>query len=228
MLKNYFKVAVRNLLREKSYALINVLGLAIGLTICLLVMAYISDEYSFDEFHADGDRIYRLIQLPSQENDRFYAGTPFPVRPMLLENVPAIEALAQFTSSEDVIVTVDGQNFRESVNFADPEFFQLFSFELLKGSPRTALSTPNGIVLDVSGAERLFGSIDVVGKELVVTTSGVKVPVRCLRRRRRCPKEFESPIQIGSSGFRNLEVPSFQAWVESHVCRDLCKAAFRR
>lgn len=176
MLKNYFKVAVRNLLREKSYALINVLGLAIGLTICLLVMAYISDEYSFDEFHADGDRIYRLIQLPSQENDRFYAGTPFPVRPMLLENVPAIEALAQFTSSEDVIVTADGQNFRESVNFADPEFFQLFSFELLKGSPRTALSTPNGIVLDVSGAERLFGSIDVVGKELVVTTSGVKYP----------------------------------------------------
>lgn len=174
MLRNCVKVALRNLRRERAYAIINVVGLAIGLAICLLVMAYIIDEYTFDKFHSDGDRIYRLIQLPGESEDHFYAGTPFPVRPMLLDNIPSIETVAQFTSEENAIVTVNGQNFREHVHFADPEFFELFSFKLLKGNAKTALSMPGSIVLDASGAERLFGTIDVLGKELTITTSGKK------------------------------------------------------
>ena len=174
MLKNYFAVAVRNLRKEKSYAIINVVGVAIGLTICLLVMAYVIDEYSFDSFHADSDRIYRLIQRSGADGTDLYAGTPFPVRPMLLENVPSIETVAQFTSTEDVIVTANGENFREEINFADPEFFEVFSFRLISGDAKSALSRPGSIVLTESAAQRLLGSVDVLGRELVVTTSGKK------------------------------------------------------
>ncbi len=172
MLKNYLIVALRNLRRERAFAIINVVGLAVGLTICLLVVAYIADEFSFDSFHVDEDRLYRLIQYPTEDEERYYAGTPFPVRPMLLENVPAIEAVAQFTSNEEIIVTAKGKSFREMVNFADAEFFDLFSFGLIKGDAAAALSSPSSIVLDASGAERLFGSTDVIGNELTITSSG--------------------------------------------------------
>ncbi len=172
MLKNYISIALRNLRKEKTYAAINIAGLAIGLAICLLVMAYIVDEYTFDSFHTDGDRIYRLIQPPREGETGYYAGTPFPVRPMLIDNVPAIEMVTQLTSAEEAIVSANGRNFREQINFADSELFRMFSFRLIEGNAETALANPNSIVLDSSGAMRLFGSIDVVGRTLTVTTSG--------------------------------------------------------
>lgn len=172
MLKNYISIALRNLRKEKTYAAINIAGLAIGLAICLLVMAYIVDEYTFDSFHTDGDRIYRLIKPPREGETGYYAGTPFPVRPMLIDNVPTIEMVTQLTSAEEAIVSANGRNFRELINFADSELFRMFSFRLIEGNAETALANPNSIVLDSSGAMRLFGSIDVVGRTLTVTTSG--------------------------------------------------------
>lgn len=174
MLRNYVAVALRNLRKEKSYAVINIAGLAIGLALCLLVMAYIIDEYTFDSFHGDRDRIYRLIQPDENREGGYYAGTPFPVRPMLIDNVPAIDMVAQLTSHEEAIVSANGRNFRELINFADSELFSMFSFRLIEGNPSSALATPNSIVLDSSGAMRIFGSTDVVGQTLAVTTSGNK------------------------------------------------------
>ncbi len=172
MIRNYLAVALRSLRAEKSYAVVNIFGLAIGLAICLLVMAYIVDEWSFDRFHEGRDRLFRLLQVVTEPGQQLYAGTPFPVRPMLLDNVPNLEAVAQLTGSDDAIIGVGGKNFRDQVCFADPEFFTVFSFKLLSGNRATALSDRSSIVLTASSAQRLFGSTDIVGQSLTVTIAG--------------------------------------------------------
>ena len=174
MIRNYWLVALRNLRHERTYAIINVTGLAIGLAICLLVMAYIVDEWSFDNFHAGRDQTYRIVQVIPESDPPFRSGTPFPVRPMLIDNVPDIETVVQVVAGEEAIVSAGGRNFRERITFADPEFFQLFSFRLLRGEPENALANPTSIVLTKSSAERIFGSTDVIGKELALAISGQK------------------------------------------------------
>lgn len=171
MFWNYLKVALRNLTRRSFHSIINVLGLAIGIASCLLILAYVSDELSFDRFHQGADRIYRV------ENDVRFAGKEdnFPVAPAPLAmaakaELPQVEEAVRLRVMGGDIITFNDQSTvkAESVVFADSNFFQFFTFSLLKGDPEKLLTRPQTVALSQTLAEKIFGDDDPIGKTITI------------------------------------------------------------
>jgi len=163
MFKNYFKTAVRNLKRNKSFAIINVLGLAVGIAACLLIFLVIRFETSFDKFHSKKDKIYRISSIYETQDGRDYAaGSSFPVAPALRIDFPQIKEVANIFKKGDEQITIEeaGQQkkFQSDVYFAEPEFFNMFDFGWLAGNPKTSLSQPSSAVLTQEIAEKYFGN----------------------------------------------------------------------
>jgi predicted permease len=163
MLQNYFKTAFRNLQRNKAYAFINVLGLAIGIAASLLIFLVIQFETSFDTFHTKKDHIYRIgSKFTTQDGVSYSAGSAFPVGPALRTELPQIKQVARILKGGGEPVTVfnsDGQKrkFKADLYFTEPEFFSLFDFEWLAGDPKNTLTQPNSVVLTKKTAEKYFG-----------------------------------------------------------------------
>ncbi len=170
MLFNYLKVAVRNLLRSKTFSLITIIGLATGLTSAMLILTFVADEYSYDEFHQKKERIYRLRYFIS---DFDIARVPPIFKENLNDFFPEVEHSSRLWS-RSVSVRVPGvvgedQRFEESnVNFADPELFEIFTFEKVSGDLTNALKSPNTVILTEEIARKYFNSADVVGKTIVM------------------------------------------------------------
>ncbi len=165
MLKNYLKIALRNLFKYKSFSLINILGLATGITLCLLILTFVKHELSYDLFHEKADRI---VTVNMEDEDGSIAVTPSMVAPSLSQLAPEIEhwvRLYEPTRYNPVVITVGNQRFQEtSFFYSDSSFFDIFSFDLLQGNPTNALVQPNSLVLTQSTAEKLFGSQDAMGR----------------------------------------------------------------
>lgn len=175
MLKNYITIAWRNLLKKKAYSFINIFGLGLGMTCCFLIFMYVQDELSFDTYHEKGDRIYRLThgELPSKDQTENAATDPFwvwhnaPVGPALKSYFPEVDKVVQFSGSSDILLT-DGENSyqEEGVFFMDSTAFDVFSWKVVKGDPKTALTAPYSMVMTESTAKRYFGNEDPIGKTL--------------------------------------------------------------
>ncbi len=166
MFKNYFKTAIRNVKRNKSYAVINIIGLAVGIAASLLIFLLIQFETSFDDFHKNKNRIYRVVaETKTPDGVNYSRATAFPVAQGLRIDYPQLEHVARIYEEEDVQITVmnDDTNptqkkFKEeSVFFADPGFFDIFNFPFIAGNPKTVLSEPNTVVLTQQAAEKYFG-----------------------------------------------------------------------
>jgi len=176
MFKNYLKVAFRNLLRHKAYSLINIFGLAIGMSLCILVLIYVQDELSYDTFHEKSDRIYRIVQVEDHDGQilhymRIGAGINYRMETDFPE---AIEKTVRLLPAGEVWTKFGDELFREErLYVADETFFDIFSFKFLDGDPKTALKEPNSIVLNRTTAEKYFGSADWVGKMVRVDIPGV-------------------------------------------------------
>jgi len=176
MFKNYLMVAFRNLKRQKGYSLINILGLAIGMALCLLILVYVQDELSYDGFHEKADRIYRIAQVEDHDGQilhymRIGAG----INSRLETDFPeAIEKTVRLLPTGEVWTKFDDKLYREErIYVADETFFDIFSFEFLDGDPENALKEPNSIVLNRTTAEKYFGSINCLGKMVRVDIPGV-------------------------------------------------------
>ena len=168
MIRNYLKVAVRNLLRHKSYSVINILGLSIGLTCCLLLFIFVKDELSYDRFHEKSDRIYRLKY---EINNFVLARTPTPIAPVLPDFFQEIELSARLynRSASVEIEDPDGnkKQFEEGrIFFADAAIQHIFTFDYVAGNPATMLTNPFSVVLVEEIAEKYFGSENPIGKTL--------------------------------------------------------------
>ncbi len=170
MLKNYFKTAWRNLLRDKSYSLINVLGLAIGIAACLLISLYIIDELSYDKFHKKSDRIYRMYTEGKFGNNDFVSlNIPNPAKETLLEEFSQVEAATHFFDRDQMRFEYkDKVLIEDRVFYAGSDYFKVFSFPMIKGNPENALSEPNQIVLTESSAKKFFGDEDPMGKMIKI------------------------------------------------------------
>jgi len=169
MLKNYLKVALRNLLRHKSYSFINVAGLAVGITCCLLILLFVQDELSYDRYHEKAERIYRLIVENQAEGKTFNnALSSAPMVPALLRDYPEIESAVRFYPADaSVLVSHEDKRFYEERFFyADAAVFEVFTFPFIKGDPQTALAEPNTVVLTEAMAHKYFGEADPLGKIL--------------------------------------------------------------
>jgi putative ABC transport system permease protein len=178
MIKNYLKVAVRNLLKHKGYAFINILGLAVGMAASVLIFLYITNEMSYDKFHIKADRTYRITADWSNNGDSriHQLGTPYVLAKTIKENYPQVEAITQLSGPiGDVIVGYRDSAFKESDVFcAEPSFFNVFSFPLLEGDPDTSLEDPNMIVMTRSLIKKYFGDEEPLGKTIEMQALGQK------------------------------------------------------
>jgi len=170
MIKNYFKVAFRSLWRQKQGAIINILGLSIGMAVCVLIVLYVQDELSFDRLHTNAERIYRIAGEYDQGGDATNrsAVTTYLLAPDLEEGFSAIEEIVRIDNFSGAFITYEDQQYtEEEVYYVDSTFLDIFSFPLLAGDARTALDNPNTAVLSQAMAEKYFGSsVSAVGKVL--------------------------------------------------------------
>ena len=178
MIKNYLKVAVRNLLRHKGYAFINILGLAVGIAASVLIFLYITNEMSYDKFHENADRTYRMkADWSNQGDSRIHQlGTPYILAQTIREKYPQVEFITQLSGPVgDVIIRYRDTSFKETDIFcAEPSFFDVFSFPLLKGNPETLLKDPHMMVMTQSLAKKYFGDEDPVGETIEMMATGEK------------------------------------------------------
>ena len=168
MFKNYLKIALRNLLRQKLYAFINICGLALGVACCLLILLFVEHEWSFDRFHAKVNRIYRtvIVEHKADGGVQQQAYQPLPLGSTLQAEYPEIEQTARIFTGGGAVSYGD-KHFSESFIFTDPNFFEIFDFQTLKGDPIKALADPNSVVITRRIAEKYFGSEDPMGKQLL-------------------------------------------------------------
>ncbi|KPK85050.1 MAG: hypothetical protein AMS27_08420 [Bacteroides sp. SM23_62_1] len=168
MIKNYFLTAIRNILRYKGFALINILGLSIGIAATLFILLWVQDELSFDKFHQYADRLYQV------EEDQYYSGeiyhvtvTPYPSGPVWKEEIPEIENASRYQWSYGMLFSYGEKAFYEDNCVAvDSTFFSMFSFPVMKGNPDELLREPYTAVLTEETAEKYFGNEDPIGKSL--------------------------------------------------------------
>ncbi len=167
MWKNYLKIAFRNIWKQRSFAFINVLGLALGMACCFLIMMYVSHEMNYDRFLSKLDRIYRIDYALKNRVDHI-AAIPAPIGPELKGYFPEIEEVVRFyrRNISAIDQEADKQFELENALFVDSTFANIFDLEFLEGTASTALNTPFSVVLTESNAIKIFGKTDVIGKKL--------------------------------------------------------------
>ncbi|MCZ6701848.1 MAG: ABC transporter permease [Ignavibacteria bacterium] len=170
MLKSLIAITFRNLVKNKAYSLINIIGLSLGLSTCFVIVSFVRYELSFDNFHVNKDRIFRVV--PKVENngqyyDQVLTNTAIAIR--LKENFAEVESAVRFGpfQTPDILEFEDEYLSTDGFYLADPEVFDIFSIELIKGSPKEALAEPYNLVISASMAQAAFGDIDPIGKVLI-------------------------------------------------------------
>lgn len=174
MLQHYFKISWRNLLRNKSLSFINVFGLSVGLTTCMLIMLYVGDEMSYDRHFKDGDRVFRIA---SEVNGEKWVAQSAPMAAALVEDFPEVEQVARllrFPGLERMLLRdneTQKQFFETNGYYVDSTFFEVMNNELKYGDPATALDEPNSIIISEQVANRFFGGENPIGKVMEVGLS---------------------------------------------------------
>ena len=182
MIKNYLKIAFRNLTRQKGYSFINITGLAVGMACAIFILLWVQDELSYDGFHENKDNIFRVATVFKEEGNTFYgAQTPAPVSSFLKNNFPEIQKSTAVNfgwltgNSRNIIKFGEKSFYTEDLILTDPAFFDIFSFSFLQGDKKTALENPDSVILTHSTAEKCFGSEDPMNKTIQVDGNPVTV-----------------------------------------------------
>lgn len=180
MLKHYFKIAVRNLGRQKILSFINISGLSIGLACFSLFLLYAVNEFSFDRFHSNADNIYRVYRWTDAMEGREAAGDvymPSPLGPAMKADLPDVSNYVRFRDGwGESFIKIDGGVKRMRVSYTDPSVFSVFNFPLKYGTPQGALKELQSIVLTTSKAKELFGTDNVVGRTIEIKIEETFVP----------------------------------------------------
>lgn len=174
MLGHYLKIAVRTLVKHKGHSLINILGLSLGMACCLLILLFLRDELSYDRFHQDADRIYRVTEeMALGGNTDRMAIAPEPLARVLLEDIPEITAAARLMAYPEgalpgklAVSYRNEKQFYDLLFFSDPSIFDVLTLPLLEGDPARALVAPNAVVISESSARKYFGAGKALGQVL--------------------------------------------------------------
>src|SRR4030095_12137964 len=174
MIRNYIKIALRNMWVNKTFSLINVIGLSVSMSLGLLIIVIVQSQYSFDRFHKDSERIYRVNTnaLRTNGGTEQYASAPYPLGTVIKENYSFAEEVVHIQGQlnqdvvyDKVVVPVHGL-------FVDPSFLNVFNFKLEKGNSNAALLRPESLVLTQDAARKIFGNADPIDKTVELKGSG--------------------------------------------------------
>ena len=170
MWKSYLTIAVRNLIRHKGYSFINIAGLGMGMACAILILLWVQDELSYDRFHKNAGRLYRV-----EEEQQYSAGlyhvnvTPYPAGPAFKEGIPEIADASRYAWAGGLLFRYEEKAFFENdIQAVDPSFLRMFSFPLVKGVAETALEDPHSLILTRSVAKKYFGDEDPIGRVISV------------------------------------------------------------
>ena len=169
MIQNYLKVAFRKMLRQKIFSFINIVGLAIGMAVCILILLWVQDELNFDRFHENADNIYRVV-MNDQKYGVLWPIVSIPVGPALKQDFPEILDSARVTDFRGLFAYED-KKFDEIGAYADSAFLDIFSFPFENGNPAKALQAPTSIVISREMAEKFFGRENPLGKNLMLNNN---------------------------------------------------------
>ncbi len=170
MIKNYLKIAFRNLWRHRVFSFINIMGLTVGMTAFFLIFLYVKFELSYDSFNSKANRIYRVvcdIKTPTETLNA--SGPSWAIAPHIKNDFPEIESAVRITGSSLLVRKGDVKFQEDNSLFADSSFFQMFDFKLLKGNPKTVLADQFSIVLSETAAKKYFGNAEPIGQTVLLT-----------------------------------------------------------
>lgn len=173
MIRNYFKVTYRNLLRQKAYAFINIFGLAVGLACSILIGLYVKHEYSYDTFHKDSNRLYRIF-LDFKMGSNALSGpiSPGPMAGEILRQLPEAEDAVRIRQQSNRAIQTGDKTFYEDLFFyADSNFFDIFNMKFVAGNPSTALIRPQTVVITTTASQKYFGTENSLGKTLIISNA---------------------------------------------------------
>jgi putative ABC transport system permease protein len=191
MFRNYFKISIRNLYKQKLYAAINIGGLAVGLCCFILIFLFVQHELSYDRSYENADRIYRIIRKYQADETHLYPGYEYSasttaiLAPTLAQEFPEVTAATTVDNQAALLGLDQGDKFLEVGLLADPHFLEVFNYTFTHGSAKTALDNPNSIVLTESLSKKIFGNGDPIGQTLIYQNG--------------TPNRFEEEIHIGES-----------------------------
>ncbi len=177
MIKNYFKIAIRNLGRNKLLSFVNIAGLAIGLACVILILLFVKDEWSFDRFHKNGNNIYRLVQttIDTSGKERKSGNTGLPHGPVFAAEIPEIESFCRI-KGWGMTTKKGNEGIEAQVLFADNTIFNIFSIDVLKGNTTEMLKGRNSVVLSEDAATKYFGHENPMGKTVEIEVDDVPEP----------------------------------------------------
>lgn len=208
MFRNYFKVAVRNITRYKFYSAINILGMTIGLTACLIIILYIADELSYDKFNRNADRIYQVgLHGKMGGQDIMVANTCPPMGPALVAEVPEVESsmrIAPYFGQPSI--KYDLKAFAEDkVFFVDSNFFEFFDYKLLEGDVQSVLKEPNTMVMTKEVATKYFGSESAIGKLVVLDNQNETYKVTGIAENPPTNSHFDFNVLVSAESGQRLK-----------------------
>jgi putative ABC transport system permease protein len=169
MFQHYVKITLRNLMKFKGYSIINLTGLALGLSSGILILVYTLDELSYDNFHVKSDRLYRVVTVFNGDQGQGSKNetNAWPIGDILRRTFPEVEAVLYTRSAGNLMVTFEGKKVREVAHYVSPEFFSMFSFPLVKGNPQAALTDPYSLVISEKMEAKYFPGQNALGKTMV-------------------------------------------------------------
>ncbi|SDW17385.1 putative ABC transport system permease protein [Hydrobacter penzbergensis] len=196
MIRNYFKTAWRNLLRNKIYSFINIIGLSLGLACAMLIMLFVKDEVSYDRFHKDVSHIYRIVSKAKRNGVvQKSIHTGYLQGPRFTQNVPGIQSFVRISGgARDIKKGADVRS--QNLLNVDSGFFSMFTFPLLHGDAKTCLVEPRSIVFSEDAAKKQFGSTDVVGNTVMVKEDSAFVPYKVTAVARTCPQNSSIKFDV--------------------------------
>jgi len=178
MLKNYLKIALRNIKKSKTYSFINILGLAIGMACCILILFYVQDELSYDRSHENADRIYRVVNSGDAPGGMSFdlAITSAPFAPTMKAEFPEVEDSVRLYRRRRMVANGERKYYEDNLFYSDKSIFNIFTLPLVAGNPETALQSPDTVVLSESTARKYFSNdeafnqtLNINGKDFLVT-----------------------------------------------------------
>jgi len=168
MIKNLLKIAIRHIRKHPGYSILNVLGLALGISSALFLIIYVSDEVSYDRYHENADRIYRVSSKITETDDQFtWNVAQIPMGPQVVQDYPEVQSFVRFINMPRALYKFEDKEYiEENFYYADSTLFDIFTYKVIRGEVKSAVSDPKKIVLTETAAGRYFGSADPIGKTL--------------------------------------------------------------